>query len=201
MLRQSTFWQGRGGAVEHAISGIDIALWDIMGKVCGQPVCRLLGGTIASRIKPYGSILFDEPTRCARRSRNGVARASRRSSSAGVRLAGASRTSTKCWCGRPARPSATDVELMVDAGGSEQFWPHGYEWARETREMLANYDITWFEEPLPPDDLEGYVELHARLAGADRGGRSADAPAIVPALYRDDGPWTLFSPIARKTAA
>ena len=43
-LRQSSFWQGRGGSVEHAISGIDIAFWDIMGKSCGQPVSRLIGG-------------------------------------------------------------------------------------------------------------------------------------------------------------
>src|SRR5438552_17169336 len=60
-LRQSTFWQGRGGAVEHAISGIDIALWDLFGKLCEQPVGRLLGGFYRNRIKPYGSILFDEP--------------------------------------------------------------------------------------------------------------------------------------------
>src|SRR6266702_1278834 len=60
-LRQSTFWQGRGGAVEHAISGIDIALWDLMGQICGQPVSRLLGGRYRDRIKPYGSILFEEP--------------------------------------------------------------------------------------------------------------------------------------------
>ncbi|HAP08072.1 MAG TPA: mandelate racemase, partial [Planctomycetaceae bacterium] len=57
MLHQSTFWQGRGGSVTHAISGIDIALWDIMGKACGQSVSRLLGGNYRSRIKPYGSIL------------------------------------------------------------------------------------------------------------------------------------------------
>src|SRR5437870_2817962 len=62
-LRQTTFWQGRGGAVEHAISGIDLALWDLFGKVCGQPVARLLGGYYRDRIKPYGSILFDEPPR------------------------------------------------------------------------------------------------------------------------------------------
>src|SRR6516164_2765507 len=37
-LRQATFWQGLGGSVEHAISGIDIALWDLMGKACVQPV-------------------------------------------------------------------------------------------------------------------------------------------------------------------
>src|ERR1700680_2398584 len=59
-LRQHTFWQGRGGAVEHAISGIDIALWDLMGKICKQPVARLLGGYYRNKIKPYGSILFDE---------------------------------------------------------------------------------------------------------------------------------------------
>src|SRR5436305_14767491 len=62
-LRQHTFWQGRGGSVEHAISGLDIALWDLMGKVCNQPVARLLGGYYRTKIKPYGSILFDEPPR------------------------------------------------------------------------------------------------------------------------------------------
>src|SRR5579871_3697780 len=40
-LHQMSFWQGRGGAVTHTISGIDIALWDIMGKATGQPVARL----------------------------------------------------------------------------------------------------------------------------------------------------------------
>ena len=43
-LRQNTFWQGRGGSVEHALSGIDIALWDLCGKITRQPVARLLGG-------------------------------------------------------------------------------------------------------------------------------------------------------------
>ena len=43
-LHQHTFWQGRGGAVTHTISGIDIALWDLLGKASGQPVGRLLGG-------------------------------------------------------------------------------------------------------------------------------------------------------------
>ena len=52
-----------------------------------------------------------------------------------------------------------DVELMVDAGGSEQFWPHGVCWARETAKMLGDYQITWFEEALKPDDVEGFKEL------------------------------------------
>src|SRR5262245_28860149 len=60
-LRQSMFWLGRGGSIEHAISGIDIALWDLLGKALGQPVARLLGGCYRDRIKPYASILFDDP--------------------------------------------------------------------------------------------------------------------------------------------
>jgi D-galactarolactone cycloisomerase len=43
-LHQNTFWLGRGGSVTHTISGIDIALWDLLGKATGQPVGRLLGG-------------------------------------------------------------------------------------------------------------------------------------------------------------
>ncbi len=48
---------------------------------------------------------------------------------------------------------------MVDAGGSEQFWPHNVGWARETARMLGAYGITWFEEALRPDDLQGFKEL------------------------------------------
>src|SRR5262249_61862756 len=60
-LRQSMFWLGRGGSVEHTISGIDIALWDLLGKALNQPVSRLLGGCYRERIKPYASILFEQP--------------------------------------------------------------------------------------------------------------------------------------------
>lgn len=52
-----------------------------------------------------------------------------------------------------------DVELMVDAGGSDAFWPHGYKRALQTAKMLANYDVRWFEEALRPDDIDGYVLL------------------------------------------
>jgi L-alanine-DL-glutamate epimerase-like enolase superfamily enzyme len=68
---------------------------------------------------------------------------------------------------RTARKAVGDeIELMVDAGGSGQFWPHEYKWAIETARMLHDYDITWFEEALRPDDLEGFVVLreHAPLA-------------------------------------
>ena len=158
-LRQSTFWQGRGGAVEHAISGIDLALWDIFGKTCGQPVSRLMGGIYRSKIKPYGSILFDEPEVLAKRLDETVERGFR-AIKLGWRPFGRRSRRFDELLVRTARQTVGDrVELMVDAGGSEQFWPHGVNWARETARMLADYDITWFEEPLPPDDLDGYIEL------------------------------------------
>lgn len=158
-LRQSTFWQGRGGAVEHAISGIDIALWDVFGKICGQPVSRLLGGNYRDRIKPYGSILFDEPEPLKRILEETVGRGFR-AIKMGWRPFGRKDRKFDELLVRTARKTVGDgVELMVDAGGSEQFWPHGLNWARETAKMLAEYDVVWFEEPLPPDDIDGYAEL------------------------------------------
>ncbi len=158
-LRQSTFWQGRGGAVEHAISGIDIALWDLMGHICGQPVSRLLGGNYRTRIKPYGSLLFDEPPLLRETLRQTVERGFR-AIKLGWRPFGRRDRRTDELLIQTARDAVgPDVELMVDAGGSEQFWPHGYKWALETAKMLAGYDVVWFEEALPPDDLEGYIEL------------------------------------------
>src|SRR5439155_1637615 len=52
-LHANTFWMGRGGSITHAISGIDIAMWDILGKATGQPVGRLLGGRYRDRVRPY----------------------------------------------------------------------------------------------------------------------------------------------------
>lgn len=158
-LRQSSFWQGRGGSVEHAISGIDLALWDLMGKRCGQPVSRLLGGNYRDAIKPYGSILFDEPD-ALRKTLASVVGRGFRAIKLGWRPFGRRDRRFDELLVRTARDEVgDDVDLMVDAGGSEQFWPHGVNWARNTANMLADYGIVWFEEPLPPDDIDGYVEL------------------------------------------
>ncbi|MCS7047054.1 MAG: mandelate racemase/muconate lactonizing enzyme family protein [Gemmataceae bacterium] len=158
-LRQSLFWLGRGGAVEHAISGIDIALWDLFGKVCNQPVSRLLGGNYRSKIKPYGSILFDEPAQLREKLMGAVLRGFK-AIKLGWRPFGRRDAKTDELLIQTARDAVgPNIELMVDAGGSEQFWPHGYKWALQTAKMLANYDVVWFEEALPPDDLEGFIAL------------------------------------------
>ncbi len=164
-LHQSTFWQGRGGAITHLISGIDIAMWDLFGKVTGQPISRLLGGRYRETIKPYGSLLMAEPDLLRIRLEDAVARGFR-AIKMGWGPFGRVSTALDELIVRTARETVGDeVELMVDAGGSDRYWPHGYKWALTTSQMLCDYDVTWFEEPLRPDDLEGYRKLteHARL--------------------------------------
>jgi L-alanine-DL-glutamate epimerase-like enolase superfamily enzyme len=158
-LRQLSFWQGRGGAVEHTISGLDIALWDLMGKAIGQPVSKLLGGNYRDRIKPYASILFDDPPALREKLLRQVARGFRAIKMGWRPFGRVSRKLDELLVKTARETVGGDVELMVDAGGSEQFWPHGLTWARETARMLGEYDVTWFEEALRPDDLDGFKEL------------------------------------------
>ena len=158
-LRQHTFWQGRGGSVEHAISGIDIALWDLMGKICNQPVARLLGGVYRDRIKPYGSLLFDQPDRLAEKLKQAVARGFKAIKLGWTPFGRVSDKMDERLIQVARDTVGPDVELMVDAGASDAFWPHGLKWALRTAHMLAGYDVVWFEEALVPDDVAGFAEL------------------------------------------
>lgn len=158
-LHQMTFWNGRGGAITHTISGIDIALWDILGKVTGQPIARLLGGYYRQSILPYGSILFEEPAKL----RDTLAKALQRGFRA-IKVGWGSfgRVDSKVdeELVKTVRDTVgPDVDIMVDAGGSEQFWSKSYKWALDTAKMLKEYNVVWFEEALPPDDIEGYIML------------------------------------------
>jgi D-galactarolactone cycloisomerase len=158
-LRQSMFWLGRGGSVEHTISGIDIALWDLLGKALNQPVARLLGGYYRQRIKPYASILFDQPPRLKELLEKQLTQGFKAIKMGWRPFGRVSRKLDEELIKTARQTVGEDVELMVDAGGSEQFWPHNVGWARETARMLGDYAITWFEEPLKPDDFEGFAEL------------------------------------------
>ncbi len=158
-LHQHTFWMGRGGSITHAISGIDIALWDILGKAAGQPVGRLLGGRYRDRVRPYASILMEEPGPLAER-----IRASREQGFKAVKMGWGPFGRVSAKLDEEIVTSARDAigsdgELMVDAGGSDAFWPNGFTWALRTAEMLASYDVAWFEEALRPDALQDYVHL------------------------------------------
>lgn len=162
-LHQNTFWMGRGGSLTHAISGIDIALWDIFGQATGQPVGRLLGGVYRSRVKAYASILMEMPElmheRCAHYRAQGF-----RAIKIGWGPFGR-RESRKLdeQIVRAAREGAgDDCLLMVDAGASDAFWPNGLNWAVNTAQLLKDHDVHWFEEALPPDAIDDFKTLRDR---------------------------------------
>ncbi|GAA4872887.1 mandelate racemase/muconate lactonizing enzyme family protein [Saccharopolyspora cebuensis] len=158
-LHRTTFWLGRGGSVTHAISGIDAALWDLLGRATGQPVGRLLGGRHRDRVRPYASLLMAEPDRMAQQLhplveagwtafKIGWGPFGRTTSAVDERIVAAAREAV-----------GPDALLMVDAGASDGAWRQGYKWALRTAHMLAEHDVDWFEEPLPPDAIDDYARL------------------------------------------
>ena len=158
-LHANTFWMGRGGSVTHAISGIDIALWDILGKTTGQPVGRLLGGRYRERVRPYASLLMCEPA-ALRDELLAIREQGFRAFKIGWGPFGREGAAKDQAIVRAAREAVGPGSLlMVDAGASNAFWPHSYQWAAGTARMLSDFDVHWFEEPLPPDNLADYVQL------------------------------------------
>ncbi|MEZ6077745.1 MAG: mandelate racemase/muconate lactonizing enzyme family protein [Pirellulaceae bacterium] len=158
-LNQHMFWLGRGGAITHTISGIDIALWDLLGKATGQPVGRLLGGRYRERVQPYASILMDEPQKLHDHLQAVKAKGFR-AFKIGWGPFGRHNAATDVAIVKAAREAVgAESRLMVDAGASDAFWTQGYKWALKTSKMLADFDVAWFEEALCPDALEDYVEL------------------------------------------
>jgi L-alanine-DL-glutamate epimerase-like enolase superfamily enzyme len=158
-LHAHTFWMGRGGSVTHTISGIDIAMWDILGKATAQPVGRLLGGRYRDRVLPYASLLMREPAALSEHLTRVKAQGFR-AFKIGWGPFGRCSTAMDEAIVRAAREAiSSDSLLMVDAGASDAFWPQDYKWAARTACMLADYDGYWFEEPLPPDNLHDYALL------------------------------------------
>jgi L-alanine-DL-glutamate epimerase-like enolase superfamily enzyme len=169
-LHQNTFWLGRGGSITHAISGIDIALWDLLGQATGQPVGRLLGGRYRERVRPYASILMQQPEPLAEELRAIKAKGFR-AFKIGWGPFGRGDSKLDEAIVRSAREAVgPDSLLMIDAGASDAFWSQGYKWALRTAEMLSEYDVTWFEEPLRPDAMADYVELRRRAPVPIAGG-------------------------------
>jgi L-alanine-DL-glutamate epimerase-like enolase superfamily enzyme len=145
---------GRRGAAIHAISGADIALWDIKGKAEGKPIYELLGGVQRTTVRAYASVLFgDTPDDTAALARDFV--------ELGL-------TAAKFGWGPFGEDAETDlahVQAARDALGDERdlMVDAGHAWDLETAiqraKLLAPLGITWLEEPLAQDDRQGYAEL------------------------------------------
>ncbi len=170
LLHQNTFWLGRGGCITHAISGIDIALWDLLGQATGQSVGRLLGGRYRECVMLYASVLMEDaekmPDRLLPLKAQGF-----RAFKIGWGPFGRRDHVTDEAIVRAAREAVgPNCQLMVDAGASDAFWRQDFKWALNTSHMLADYDVGWFEEPLVPDSLEDYVALRRQSSVPIAGG-------------------------------
>src|SRR3984957_31460 len=158
-LHQNTFWMGHGGTLTHAISGIDIALWDIFGQVTGQPIGRLLGGNYRTRVKAYAWILMEMPELMEERTAFYRAQGFRAIKIGWGPFGRVSRKLDEQIVRGARKGAGEDCFLIVDAGGSDAFWPQGLNWAINTAHMLEDFDVAWFEEPLKPDALDDFKAL------------------------------------------
>jgi len=151
--------QGMKGVPISAISGIDIALWDIKGKALNLPVYKLLGGNYRKKARVYATGLY-EPQNVPSIVDALVEEALgyKEDGFCGMKLKVGYGMKTDLQYIRAIREAiGPDLYLMVDAN-------HAYnstEAIRLSRKMEP-FDIHWFEEPVPPEDLDGYLEIKRR---------------------------------------
>lgn len=146
---------GQKGAVPNAISAVDIAIWDCLGRALGKPVHKLLGGAYRTHVKPYATGFYRiankvYPADAVEEARRHMAKgftAMKLKTGFGVE------EDIKYILGvrEEIGPGPT---LMVDAN-------HAYNVASARRILKAiePADIHWFEEPISPEDIDGYREL------------------------------------------
>ncbi|NIO38766.1 MAG: mandelate racemase/muconate lactonizing enzyme family protein [Burkholderiales bacterium] len=131
---------GRGGPVVYALSGLDIALWDIAGKAASQPLYQMLGGKRRDRLKAYASLVrYSEP--------EGVAANVERACGLGFKSIKLHEI-TVAAVAAARKAAGPNVEIMLDVN-----CPWSCEEAIDMARQLRQYDLTWLEEPVwPPED-------------------------------------------------
>jgi L-alanine-DL-glutamate epimerase-like enolase superfamily enzyme len=160
-MYRKTMAFGRKGIGMAAISAVDIALWDILGKSAKQPVYRLLGGRTKPRIPVYASRLYSTPLK-------ELAAEARKYKKAGYQamklrfgwgpVDGAAGMQRNVALVRTVRQAVGDgIDIMADA---YMGWTLDY--AKRMLPLLEPFNLRWLEEPVIPDDIHGYAELKAR---------------------------------------
>jgi D-galactarolactone cycloisomerase len=160
---------GTTGMAVSAISGIDIALWDIMGRAVGKPVHKLIGGAYRSEVIPYATGLYfidmdrlvEEAVEEALAFKNDGFRAIKMKIGLGDLKLDARRV------GAVRQAIGPDIKLAVDANHCFSV-PNAIKLGR----MLEEHDILWFEEPISPEDHDGYIEVTRALDMAVAGGEN-----------------------------
>jgi len=159
---------GRGMATS-ALSGIDIALWDIIGKSCGKPIHKLIGGAYRTEVTAYATgLYFIDMDRLIEEA---VEEANEFVGNGFVAI------KMKIGLGSPKldidrvaavrKAIGDDVRLMVDANHCFTV-PQAIRIGRE----LEKLNVEWFEEPISPEDIDGYVEVTRSLDMAVAGGEN-----------------------------
>jgi L-alanine-DL-glutamate epimerase-like enolase superfamily enzyme len=155
MLKKSVTY-GRHGAVMHVISGIEIALWDILGKATGQPIYRLLGGARKSAFDVYASDLAPATAKGAVKLAERHADRGYKAVKLGWGGLGGSVKDDIAMVGRIRKAVGPDVDLMLDMG-----FPIPLDEAIYLGRGLAEHGVYFLEEPLAPDDYRGWARLTA----------------------------------------
>jgi D-galactarolactone cycloisomerase len=160
---------GLTGMTISGISGVDIALWDIVGKACGQPVHKLLGGAFRTRVEAYATGLYfknmDRLNEEAVEEARGYVAQGFRAIKMKIGLGSIKKDIDRVAAVREA--IGPDRQLMVDANHCFNV-PQAIAIGRE----LEKLNIAWFEEPISPEDLDGYAELRAHLDVPIAGGEN-----------------------------
>lgn len=141
------------GFMMEAISGVDIALWDLAGKILNLPVYQLLGGAFRTRIKTYASPvpIMDTVADAVRMAERFVEDGF---SAIKVKI-GYPSIQTDVEVVKAIRQEVgSDTEIMLDANGAYDAFT-----ALTVERRLADYNIYWLEEPLPPEDADAYLAL------------------------------------------
>ena len=157
-MYRKTMAFGRKGIGMAAISAVDIALWDLMGKSAKQPVFRLLGGRMKAKIPVYASRLYNgklkELTAEAKRYKNEGFAAMKLRFGWGP-ADGAAGMQRNVELVRTVREAVGDeIDVMADA---YMGWTLDY--AKRMLPLLEPFHLRWLEEPVIPDDIHGYAEL------------------------------------------
>jgi D-galactarolactone cycloisomerase len=160
---------GRKGSVIAGISAIDIALWDIAGKAHGVPVYQLLGGAFRTRVQAYatGFYRISGQGEAARLGEEAIQHYESGLTHMKVKLGYGVEDDIAVMREIRRVLGERQVRLMVDTN-------HAYGVADAIRlgRELERYDLRWYEEPVTPEDLEGYREVRRALSIPIAGGEN-----------------------------
>jgi L-rhamnonate dehydratase len=158
-MYDATSYYGRRGAVIHAISAVDIALWDLRGKVRNKPLSEILGKKQRDRILAYGTVypLGETPDEVRRTIDRGLKLGLRCIKIVADPFWREDLAKTTSLIRTAREHVGPDIRLMVDAATA---WSKAEE-GLPLMPIFRDYNFYWVEAPLPLDDMEG----HARFQG------------------------------------